>query len=121
MKQMEIIIPHESLSKVNDILYKHKPHVGGIMFYEIKGRGRAAKREAPVIIDGYNYGKKYVQEFGSRTKVDVMVPDSLSKLIVDEIIKSISTGSDSDGKIFVKDISEVYDIGSRQYGEVALQ
>ncbi|MGC2427006.1 MAG: P-II family nitrogen regulator [Nitrososphaeraceae archaeon] len=50
-----------------------------------------------------------------------MVPDSLSKLIVDEIIKSISTGSDSDVKIFVKDISEVYDIGSRQYGEVALQ
>ena len=44
-----------------------------------------------------------------------MVPDSLSKLIVDEIIKSISTGSDSDVKIFVKDISEVYDIGSRQY------
>ena len=43
-----------------------------------------------------------------------MVPDSLSKLIVDEIIKSISTGSDSDVKIFVKDISEVYDIGSRQ-------
>jgi len=118
MKQIEIIIPHERLSEVNDILFKRK--VGGIMFYEIKGRGRA-KREATVIIDAYNYGQKYVPEFGSRTKVDVMVSDSLSKQIVDEIIKNLSTGSAWDGKIFVKDISEVYDIGSRQHGEMALQ
>jgi nitrogen regulatory protein P-II 1 len=118
MKQMEIIIPHERLSEVNDILYKH--NVGGIMFYEIKGRGRA-KREAPVITDAYNYGKKYVPEYGSRTKVDVMVSDLLSQQIVDEIIKNVSTGSASDGKIFVKDISEAYDIGSRQHGEMALQ
>ena len=118
MKQIEIIIPHERLSKVNDILFKHK--VGGMMFNEIKGRGRA-EREATVVIDGYNYGQKYVPEFGSRTRVDVMVPDSLSKQIVDEIIKNLSTGSASDGKIFDKDVSEVYDIGSRQHGEMALQ
>jgi len=39
---------------------------------------------------------------------------------VDEIIKNLRTGSASDGKIFVKDISEVYDIGSGQHGEMAL-
>jgi nitrogen regulatory protein P-II 1 len=118
MKQIEIIIPHERLSEVNDILYKH--NVGGMMFYDIKGRGHA-RREAPVTTDVYNYGKKYVTEFGSRTKVDVMVSDPLSKQIVDELVKNLSTGSASDGKIFVKDISEAYDIGSKQNGEVALQ
>jgi nitrogen regulatory protein PII len=49
-----------------------------------------------------------------------MVSDSSSKQIVDEIIRSLSTGSDSDGKIFVKDVSEVYDIGLGQHGELAL-
>jgi nitrogen regulatory protein P-II 1 len=118
MKQIEIIVPHERLSEVNDILYKHS--VGGMMFYDIKGRGRA-KREAPVITAYvYNYGKKYVPEFGSRTKVDVMVSDPLSKQIVDELVKNLSTGS-ADGKIFVKDISQAYDIGSKQNGEAALQ
>jgi nitrogen regulatory protein P-II 1 len=120
MKQIEIIVPHERLSEVNDILYKHS--VGGMMFYDIKGRGRALQREAPLITAyAYNYGKKYVPEFGSRTKVDVMVSDPLSKQIVDELVKNLSTGSASDGKIFVKDVSEAYDIGSKQNGEMALQ
>ena len=118
MKQIEVVVAHERLADVNAILYKHD--VGGMMFYDIKGRGHA-KREAPVTTDVYNYGKKYVPEFGSRTKVDVMVSDPLSKQIVDELVKNLSTGSASDGKILVKDISEAYDIGSKQNGEVALQ
>jgi|SRR5689334_21532612 nitrogen regulatory protein P-II 1 len=118
MKQIEIVVPQERLPEVNAILYKH--NVGGMMFYDIKGRGRA-KREAPVVTNVYNYGKKYVPEFGSRTKVDVMVSDPLSKQIVNDLITNLSTGSSSDGKIFVKDIFEAYDIGSKQEGEVALQ
>src|SRR3712207_6954887 len=42
MKRLDILIPHERLTDVNDLLHKHK--VGGMSFYEIKGRGRA-KRE----------------------------------------------------------------------------
>jgi nitrogen regulatory protein PII len=40
--------------------------------------------------------------------------------LVEEIIKTVSTGSAADGKIFVKDISEAYDIGSKQTGNPAL-
>ena len=118
MKQIEVVIAHERLATVNAILYKH--HVGGLMFYDIKGRGRV-KREVPVNTDAYNYGKKYVPEFGSRTKIDLLVSDPLAKRLVDDLIKNLSTGSDSDGKIFVKDIFEAYDIGSKQCGEIALQ
>ena len=39
MKRLDIIIPHEHLQEVNDILHKHK--VGGMTFYDIKGRGRS--------------------------------------------------------------------------------
>jgi nitrogen regulatory protein P-II 1 len=118
MKQIEVVVAHERLADVNAILYKH--NVGGMMFYDIKGRGRV-KREATVVTDVYNYGKKYAPEFGSRTKIDVLVADPLAKQLVQDLVKNLSTGSASDGKIFVKDISEAYDIGSREFGDDALK
>jgi nitrogen regulatory protein P-II 1 len=114
MKKLDIIIPHERLSEVNDILHKHK--VGGITFYDIKGRGRA-KQEPVAIGRGV---MRYVPEFGSRTKIEVLVKDSLSKQIIDDLLKKISTGSTSDGKIFVYDVAEAYDIGSKESSDSAL-
>jgi nitrogen regulatory protein P-II 1 len=114
MKRLDIIIPHERLSEVNDILHKHK--VGGITFYDIKGRGRA-KQEPVAVGRGV---MRYVPEFGSRTKIEVLVKDSLAKEIIDDLLKNISTGSTSDGKIFVYDVAEAYDIGSKESGDSAL-
>ena len=114
MKRLDIIIPHERLSEVNDILHKHK--VGGITFYDIKGRGRA-KQEPLAVGRGV---MRYVQEFGTRTKIEVLVKDSLAKEIIDDLLKKISTGSTSDGKIFVYDVAEAYDIGSKESGDSAL-
>jgi nitrogen regulatory protein P-II 1 len=122
MKQLDIIVPHERLSDVNQILYDHK--VGGMLYYDIKGRGRA---ERPVRVErlsteagGYSTGKRYVPEFGTRTKIEVLVSESTYKPLIEEIIKTVSTGSAADGKIFVKDISEAYDIGTKQSGDPAL-
>ena len=114
MKKLDIIIPHERLSEVNDILHKHK--VGGITFYDIKGRGRA-KQEPVAVGRGV---MRYVPEFGSRTKIEVLVKDSLSKQIIDDLLKKVSTGSTSDGKIFVYDVAEAYDIGSKESSDSAL-
>jgi nitrogen regulatory protein P-II 1 len=114
MKRLDIIIPHERLSEVNDILHKNK--VGGITFYDIKGRGRA-KQEPVAVGRGV---MRYVPEFGSRTKIEVLVKDSLAKEIIDDLLKNISTGSTSDGKIFVYDVAEAYDIGSKESGDSAL-
>jgi nitrogen regulatory protein P-II 1 len=114
LKRLDIIIPHERLSEVNDILHKHK--VGGITFYDIKGRGRA-KQEPVAVGRGV---MRYVPEFGSRTKIEVLVKDSLSKVIIEDLLKKISTGSTSDGKIFVYDAVEAYDIGSKESNDSAL-
>ena len=114
MKRLDIIIPHERLSEVNDILHKHK--VGGITFYDIKGRGRA-KQEPLAVGRGV---MRYVPEFGTRTKIEVLVKDSLAKEIIDDLLKKISTGSTSDGKVFVYDVAEAYDIGSKESGDSAL-
>jgi nitrogen regulatory protein P-II 1 len=118
MKQIDIVVPNERLLDVNAVLYRHK--VGGLMSFDIEGRGRAKRKEEPVIVDSYYYGKKYVPEFASRTKIEAMVSDLQVKEIIDDLMKTLSTGTDSYGKIFVKDVLEVYDIGLKQVGEIAL-
>jgi nitrogen regulatory protein P-II 1 len=40
--------------------------------------------------------------------------------VVDKIINSTSTGLAGEGKIFVSDIDDVVDIGSKKRGEAAL-
>lgn|SRR5919106_3484569 len=118
MKELDIIIPHGRLSDIDSILYKHK--AGGMYFFEIAGRGRA-EREAieTTTYEGYRTGKRYVPEFGSRTMVQVLVPDSMEKAIISDIMDRISTGSAGDGKIFVKDVTGTYDIGSKEAGDKA--
>ena len=114
MKRLDVIIPQERLSEVNDILHSHK--VGGMTFYDVKGRGRA-KREPVAVGRGV---MRYVPEFGFRTKIEVLVSDSQATNIIKALLKEISTGSASDGKIFVYDVAEAYDIGSKEEGEDAL-
>jgi nitrogen regulatory protein P-II 1 len=114
MKRLDIIIPHERLQEVNDILHKHK--VGGMTFYDIKGRGRS-KREPISVGRGI---MRYVPEFGSRIKIEVLVSDSLANPIIDNILNVIGTGSEDDGKIFFYDVAEAYDIGTKETGDSAL-
>jgi nitrogen regulatory protein P-II 1 len=114
MKRLDMIIPHERLSEVNELLHKHK--VGGMTFYDIKGRGRA-KREPVSVGRGV---MRYTPEFGFRTKIEVLVPDAKAKEIVDDVLRTLSTGSASDGKIFIYDVAEAYDIGSKEKDEAAL-
>jgi nitrogen regulatory protein P-II 1 len=114
VKRLDLLIPHERLHEVNELLRNHK--VGGLTSYDIKGRGRA--RNDPIAIG--RGVMRYIPEFGSRTKIEVLVPDSIVKAIIDDVLKLISTGSASDGKIFVYDVAEAYDIGSKQTGDNAL-
>jgi len=90
MKRLDLVIPHERLNELNELLHKHK--VGGMSFYDIKGRGRA-KREPVSVGRGV---MRYVPEFGFRTKVEVLVPDNLAEAIVNDVLKMFSTGSASD-------------------------
>jgi len=114
LKRLDIIIPHERLQEVNDILHKNK--VGGMTFYDIKGRGRS-KQEPVSVGRGI---MRYVPEFASRIKIEVIISDSLAKPIIDDIINIIRTGSDYDGKIFFYDVAEAYDIGTKETSDSAL-
>jgi nitrogen regulatory protein P-II 1 len=114
MKRLDIIIPHERLQEVNNILNKHK--VGGMTFYDIKGRGQS-KQESAAVGRGV---VRYVPEFVSRMKIEVLVRDSQAKPIIDDILDVISTGSHYDGKMFVYHVAESYDIGTKGTSNSAL-
>jgi nitrogen regulatory protein P-II 1 len=114
MKRIDLIISQERIYEVNELLHRHR--VGGITFYDIKGRGRG--KISPVRAG--TGVMRYVLEFGFGTKIEVLVSDSLAKQLVKDIIDSMSTGSASDGKIFVYDAVEAYDIGTKQSGDAAL-
>ncbi len=118
MKELNIIIPHERLSDLNSILYKHE--VGGMNVLKIAGRGHA-KRQAieTTTYEGYRTGLSFIPEFGNKTMVQVIVPDSIEKAIITDILDILSTGSAGDGKVFVKNVSGAYDIGSKESGEKA--
>jgi nitrogen regulatory protein P-II 1 len=119
MKEVDIVIPNTRLEDLNQVLYKHK--VGGLSYYNISGRGRGHHETREVrSYEGYRTGKTVIPEFESRTKVEVVVPDSTAKEIIDDVLRTLGTGSASDGKVFVKDIPEAYDIGSKETGESAL-
>jgi nitrogen regulatory protein PII len=40
--------------------------------------------------------------------------------MIDDILKTVTTDSVSDGKIFVYDVSEAYDMGTKKSGDAAL-
>jgi nitrogen regulatory protein P-II 1 len=114
MKRLDIIVHHEQVGKVSDSLRKND--VGGMTFYEIKGRGRS-KYEPEHVGTGV---MEYIPDFGPWTKIEVLVADSQVKQIVDDLLQSISRGSPSDGKIFIYDVAEAIDIGTKRTGDTVL-
>jgi nitrogen regulatory protein P-II 1 len=114
MKKLDIIISHEHIAEVNDTLHKNK--VGGMTFYDIKGRGHS-KYEPVDVGRGI---RRYIPEFASWTKIEVLVADSQAKKIIGDILNVISTYSASDGKIFVYNVEEAYDIKTKKTGRIAL-
>jgi nitrogen regulatory protein P-II 1 len=117
MKQIDIFIRTDDLKQVTDILQKNG--VGGITFYEIQGAGRMKRKAVPEMVRSYMTGKMITPEYAKRTKVEAVVPDSTVKIIVDGL-NDISSGKEAHGMIFVKDVSDAYEIGTKVSGEAAL-
>lgn len=55
-----------------------------------------------------------------RSKIENFVPDSSAKEIVDELISCFGSDAEPSGMVFVKEVSEAYEIGSKQSGEAIL-
>jgi len=54
-------------------------------------------------------GKKIIPEYLTRHKVEVIVPETMTKPIIDDLFQLKPTR----GKVFVTDVSEAYDLYQR--------
>ena len=120
MKEISIFIPTNDLARVTEILKKH--NVGGMTFYEIIGAGRTKREAVPEIVRYYMTGRTITPEHVKRTKVETIVSDSAVNQIVDDISNSLGqhAGNEAHGMIFIKDVSDAYEIGTKQRGESVL-
>lgn len=114
MKKIDVIIAHERLIEINEIIHKHK--LGGMTFYNIKGRGRSNLEP----VDSNKGILRPTPEFQTRIKCEMIVSEHMVRSIVDEILKVINRGSAPDGKIFVYEVVEAHDIRTKVSGEIAL-
>jgi len=117
MKQLDIFIRTDDLKQVIDILQKNG--VGGITFYEINGAGRLKRGAVPEMVRSYMTGRSITPDYVKRTKVEAVVTDSAVKVIIDGL-NEISPGKEAHGMIFVRDVSDAYELGTKVSGEAAL-
>jgi nitrogen regulatory protein P-II 1 len=116
VKELSIFVVAQDLPKVTDVLRKHK--AGGVALYEIQGAGRIKRREIRER-DGWSV-RTVTPEYEKRTKVETIVPDSSLKGIVDDLVSSVGSENEPRGMIFVKDVSNAYEIGTKLSGEIVV-
>jgi nitrogen regulatory protein PII len=66
--------------------------------------------------------RSYILGLGPRTRsevIEVIVQNTVAKRVIDDVLNVIGLGSSYDGKIFVSDIAESYDIGTKASGDAA--
>ena len=114
MKRIEAIVASEKVLAVNEAL--KNAGVGGCTILEAKGRG---KGEKPVVETGRGTGR-YTSEFSVRADIVIIVEDSEVDKVIKTIVDTVSTGSAGDGKIFISQISEAVDIGTKKRGQTAI-
>ena len=88
---------HPTIGRLNSL----NPKLGGMTFYNIKGRGRS--KVEPV--DPNKGILRPTPEFQTRIKCEILVPEHMVRPVVDEILKVINRGSESLPEIIVPSVS----------------
>ena len=114
MKRIEAVFPAARLGQAFAALEKEE--IGGLTYFESKGRGQAAR---PQLTSGRGTST-FVPEFNANSTLVVVVKDSVVEKVVNKILESTGTGMAGEGKIFVSDVDDAVDIGSKTRGESSI-
>jgi len=112
MKKVEAIIKPFKLDDVKDAL--NELGVQGMTVTEVKGFGRQKGHT-----ELYR-GAEYAVDFLPKTKLEIVVPDSLVNQVVDRVSEVAKTGKVGDGKIFILDVLDAVRIRTGERGEEAI-
>ena len=114
MKRIEAIVPAARLDSAFAAL--KELDLGGFTYYESRGRGQIPRPE----IHSGRGTSTYRPEFNVNATIVLITKDSMVDSVISKILDSASSGLAGEGKIFVSDVADVIDIGSKQRGEGAL-
>jgi nitrogen regulatory protein P-II 1 len=114
MKKIEAVIPMGRLYHAFDAL--RELNLGGLTYYDSKGRGEIPRRPR---ISSRGTGV-YQPAFNANSTIVIVTDDAMADKVVDKIVESTSSGLKGEGKIFVSDVDEVVDIGTRVRGSKAI-
>lgn len=88
--------------------------VKGITVMNVMGAGKQRGRTQ------YYRGQEYVVNLLDKTKIEIVISDSMAEQVIDAIVKSAYTGEIGDGKIFVSKVEDVVRIRTGERGETAI-
>lgn len=105
MKRIEAVVQSEVSRQV--VKAVRESGVGGVTLIESLGQGAGERPEI---------GGKQI-EFNSTDVIITVVKDSQIEAVVSAIMDSAHTGEKGDGKIFITNVEESYDISTKQKSE----
>jgi nitrogen regulatory protein P-II 1 len=112
MTKLEAIIQNSKLEAVKTAL--HDIGIEGMTVIEVRGHGRQ-KGHTEVY-----RGREYTVDLIPKTKLEIVLADSLVDKAVQTIVSTAQTGKIGDGKIFLSRVDEVIRIRNDERGEGAL-
>jgi nitrogen regulatory protein P-II 1 len=113
MKKLEAIIPEDKLDAVFNALTQLE--IGGFTYFTVKGRG---KRPRPMVSSGRS--GRFESAYNVNTSIIIVVPDNKVDKVVDAITSHASTGLAGEGKIFIYNVDDAVDVGTKKHGESSL-
>ena len=114
MKKIEAVVPVARIDRAFAAL--KELDLGGFTYYDSKGQGQIPRQE---VHSGRGTGM-YRPEFNVNSTIVVVTKNSMVDKVIEKILQSTSTGLAGEGKIFVSDVDEVVDIGTKARGDGAL-
>lgn len=112
MKKIEAIIKPFKLDDVKQAL--SEIGITGMTVTEVKGHGRQKGHK-----EIYR-GAEYQVDFLPKTKIEIIVEQSMVDSVVKKILESARTGKIGDGKIFVMPVEEVIRVRTGETGKDAI-
>ena len=113
MKKIEAYIRHEAFEPIrSELLDKGFP---SLSIAEVKGSGRQKG-----IVETYR-GSSLTVNVRPKLKIECVVEDSATSVVVETILRHARTGDVGDGKIFVLPVEQAIRIRTGEEGEEVLQ
>jgi nitrogen regulatory protein P-II 1 len=112
MKKLEVIIRPDKLEDLKDLL--NERGIYGMTVYMVNGCGQQKGRTS------YYRGTELTINLLPKAKVEIVLPDSKAKELIEPIMERVRTGNYGDGKIFVYSCEEAYRVRTGESGDEIL-